>query len=140
MEPSFFLKRPQNYISIMSWNINSVKTKLEKTNVYNIINDYDIVSLNEIKTPLSISCPGYKSITSRDSNNPNRGGTCVLIKNKLSSQVTQVDISKPDQVWLKLKYQPGILFGFIYIPPHDSFYFNAASFSYIQEKLRKNQQ
>ena len=121
----------------MSWNINSVKTKLEKTNVYNIINDYDIVSLNEIKTPLSISCPGYKSITSRDSNNPNRGGTCVLIKNKLSSQVTQVDISKPDQVWLKLKCQPGILFGFIYIPPHDSFYFNEASFSYIQEKNKE---
>ena len=123
MEPTSFLVRPQNYISIISWNINSVKTKLEKQNVSNIVKEYDIISLNEIKTPLSVSHPGYISITSRDSGNPSRGGTCVLIKNHLSSHVTQVDLSKPDQVWLQLKCQPGILFGFIYIPPHDSTHF-----------------
>ena len=121
----------------MSWNVNSIKTKLEKQNVLNIIKEYDMIGLNEIKTPLPISCPGYRSITSRDSKNPDRGGTCVLIKSQLSSQVIEIDISKPDQVWLKLKCLPGIIFGFLYIPPHDSPYFNEASFSYIQEKLKE---
>ena len=51
MDPTPFLTRPQNYISIISWNINSVRTKLEKQNVYNLISQYDIISLNEIKTP-----------------------------------------------------------------------------------------
>ena len=85
MEPTSFLARPQIYISIFSWNINSAKTKLEKQNVSEMLKHYDIISLNEIKTPLSVSYPGYVSIPSRDSSNPSRGGTCVLIKNHLSS-------------------------------------------------------
>ena len=68
--------------------------------------------------------------------NPSRGGTCVLIKNQLISQVSGVDLSIPDQVWLQLKYLPGILFGFVYVPPHDSPYFSETSFSAIQEKLK----
>ena len=120
----------------MSWNINAVKTKLEKTNVYDMIKEYDLISLNEIKTPLKISCPGYISLTSRDMSNPSRGGTCVLIKNQLISQVSGLDLSIPDQVWLQLKYLPGILFGFVYVPPHDSPYFSETSFSAIQEKLK----
>ena len=120
----------------MSWNINAVKTKLEKTNVYDMIKEYDLISLNEIKTPLKISCPGYISLTSRDMSNPSRGGTCVLIKNQLISQVSGVDLSIPDQVWLQLKYLPGIFFGFVYVPPHDSPYFSETSFSAIQEKLK----
>ena len=138
METSSFLERPQIYISMISWNINSVKTKLDKKYVSDILNEYDIISVNEIKTPLSVSYPGYVSIPSRDSSNPSRGGTCVLIKNYLSSQVTQVDISKPDQVWLQLKCTPGILFGFLYIVPHDSPYFSESSFSYIQEKMNES--
>ena len=78
MEPTPFLTRPQNYISIISWNINSAKTKLEKNIVSGVINQYDIICLNEIKTPLSVSYPGYVSIISREIGNPNRGGTCVL--------------------------------------------------------------
>ena len=120
----------------MSWNINAVKTKLEKTNVYDMIKEYDLISLNEIKTPLKISCPGYIRFASRDMSNPSRGGTCVLIKNQLISQVSGVDLSIPDQVWLQLKYLPGILFGFVYVPPHDSPYFSETSFSAIQEKLK----
>ena len=101
-----------------------------------MIKEYDLISLNEIKTPLKISCPGYISLTSRDMSNPSRGGTCVLIKNQLISQVSGLDLSIPDQVWLQLKYLPGILFGFVYVPPHDSPYFSETSFSAIQEKLK----
>ena len=45
-------------------------------------------------------------------------------------------MSKPDQVWLQLKCFPGTLFGFVYIPSHDSQYFNETAFSAIQEKLK----
>ena len=101
-----------------------------------MVKDYDLISLNEIKTPLKISCPGHISITSRNMSNPHRGGTCVLIKNQLFPQVTDVDLSKPDQVWLRIRCVPGILFGFVYIPPSDSSYFSETSFSDIQEKLK----
>ena len=101
-----------------------------------MVKDYDLISLNEIKTPLKISCPGYIRITSRNMSNPHRGGTCVLIKNQLFPQVTDVDLSKPDQVWLRIRCVPGILFGFVYIPPSDSSYFSETSFSDIQEKLK----
>ena len=59
-----------------------MKTKLEKKNVYDTIKEYDLVSLNEIKTPLKITCPDYIVLSNRDMANPNRGGTCVLIKNQ----------------------------------------------------------
>ena len=106
-------------MQILSWNINAVRTKLEKQQVYNLIKSYDIISLNEIRTPLKVSCPGYISIiciTSHDSANPHRGGTCGLIKNQLVSQVTSVDVTKPDQVWLQLRCYPGTLFEFCLYP------------------------
>ena len=97
------MQPPNDYKSICQF---------EKDNVYNLVKQYDIVSLNEIKTPLSFSCPGYVSIISRDIENPSRGGTCVLIRNSLSSQVTNVDVSRADQIWLQLKCLPDTLFGF----------------------------
>ena len=136
MDPSSFLDRPENSVHILSWNINAVKTKLEKDNIYSMIKEYDVISLNEVKTPLKVSCPGYIRLTSRDMSNPGRGGTCVLIKNQLVSQLSGVDLSKPDQVWLQLRCFPSILFGFIYVPPQDSPYYSEASFSNIQEKIK----
>ena len=81
MDSTSFLNRPQNYIYFLSWNINAVKIKLEKKNVLETIKEYDLVSLNEIKTPLKFTCQGYIALTSRNMANPNRGGTCILIKN-----------------------------------------------------------
>ena len=75
MATSAFLVRPQSNVSIMSWNINSVKTKIEKRDVELMLNSYDIVCLNEIKTNLPISFPGYVSYVSYDRANGNRGGT-----------------------------------------------------------------
>ena len=56
MEYVGFLKLPHqndNILNIISWNIiNGAKTKLEKVHVYNFLSEYDIISLNEVKTPL----------------------------------------------------------------------------------------
>ena len=117
METSSFLIRPQGDLEILSWNINSVKTKIEKRHVQTVLSYYDIVCLNEIKTSLPVSFPGYVSYISLDKKNGNRGGTCVFIKQYLKMYVFDADLSITDQVWFKLKCVPGILFGACYVPP-----------------------
>ena len=42
-------------ISIICWNINRVCTKLEKTNVFEILCDYDVIALSETKN--LFTCP-----------------------------------------------------------------------------------
>ena len=120
----------------MSWNVNGVRTKLEKVYVHNLLLNYDVIGLYEIKTPLSVSFPGYVSYISRDANNPHRGGTCVLIKQHLSCYVTELDATITDQVWFKFKCIPDVLFGFCYVPPSDSPYFSLTLLSNIQEKIK----
>ncbi len=116
MEATSFLKRPQENITIISWNINSIKTKIEKDHVESILNNYDIICLNEIKTNLPVFFPGYVSYVSCGKESYNRGGTCVLVKNSLSRYVFDVDKDTTDQVWFKLKCVPEAC----YIPPSDS--------------------
>ena len=62
-----FLVRPHqntNGLKIVSWNINGAKSKLENINVYTFLSSYDIVCLNEVKTSMHISFPGYVSFKS----------------------------------------------------------------------------
>ncbi|XP_045124370.1 uncharacterized protein LOC123512192 [Portunus trituberculatus] len=44
-----------------------------------------------------------------------------------------------DQVWMKLQCFPGVLFGFCYAPPPDSPYFDFATLSYIQERVKSRE-
>ena len=140
MEHAVFLVLPhqkKQFVSILSWNINGARTKLEKVNVYNFVSDYDIISLNETKTPLDISIPGYisyksKRVTGKASL---RGGTVVLVRNCLASQVYNIDNSMTDQVWFQLRCIPYVLFGFCYIPPTDSSYFNHQLFANLHDKM-----
>ena len=134
-----FLVRPQSNIRIMSWNINSVKTKIEKKDVELLLNSYDVICLNEIKTNLPVSFPGYVSYVSYDHSNGNRGGTCVFIRQYLSKEIFDVDMSIADQIWFRLKCIPGVLFGACYIPPADSEYFSYTQLSKIQEKIKTSE-
>ena len=120
----------------MSWSINGVSTKLEKTNVFSMLREYDVIGLNEVKTMCSVSLPGYTGYRSNEGNNGHRGGTVVLIRNSLCSQVWHVDTSIEGQVWLQLKCIPDVMFGFCYIPPLDSAYFKQELLSAIQEKVK----
>ena len=139
MEAPSFLRRPQEELNIVSWNINSAKTKTEKTHVESFLSCFDIICLNEIKTDLSISFSGYVSYTSYDNVNANRGGTCVLVKYCLNRFIYDVNVSIPDQIWFKIKCFPGVLFGACYVPPSDSVYFNHAQLSSIQEMIKCNE-
>lgn len=136
MEFAPFLGRPQNHFKVMSWNINSVKTKIEKGNVLAMLNCYDIVCLCEVKTALRVSIPGFVCYSSVDQASAHRGGVCVFIKVHLCQYVVEVDTSMRDQVWLKMQCIPGVLFGFCYVPPSDSPYFYFSLFSNIQNKVK----
>ena len=140
MEHVEFLSTPHqnnNVLRILSWNINGARTKLEQNNVYNFLSNFDIVSINEVKSSLNISIPGYVSYKSKNvsGNDSLRGGTVVMVRNYLANQVFNVDNSMLDQVWLQLECFPSLIFAFCYIPPTDSSYFSHNLFSNIHEKM-----
>ncbi len=108
-----FLHQPRQYIlQVLTWNINGAKTELEKPAILTWLCQYDIISLNEIKTNLNVSLPGYVSFRKIKKDSSHRGGTIVFVKNSLSQYVSCVDVSVDDQVWLSLECVPEIIFGF----------------------------
>ena len=137
MEPTVFLDGPQllNQLCILSWNINGVKTKLEKKIVQDLLCKYDVICLNEVKTPLEVYFPGYVAYKSAVRGSNQRGGTVLLIRNMLASLIASVNVRIEDQIWIKFRYAPTVLFGFCYMPPTDSQYYSHYSFSSIQEQL-----
>ena len=138
METTVFLSRPQHEQSIknLSWNVNGVKTKLEKGGVQNLLLNYDLISSNEVKTPLQVNFPGYVSYKSDVMGSSERGGTVLMVKNYLVKEIVSIDTSVKEQVWVEFRCVPKYLFGFCYIPPSDSEYYSHYSFAAIQEKLK----
>ena len=139
MEHSLFLARPQASIHIISWYINTVKTKIEKDNVLPLLPllaNFNVVGLNEFKTKCHISVSGYFSLVSQKSAHPHHSFTCVLVKDRLEPYVTSVGVSVPHQVWFELKCVPDTLLGFCYILSPDSPYFSFVPLGTIQEKIK----
>ena len=101
--------------------------------------NFDIIYLQEIKTSYPFSLAGFSCIRSKIIEGEElRGGVAVLIKNYLfNTYVYDIDELR-DQVWFRLHHLPDLLFGAIYVPPHDSPYFSHISFAYIQEKKYNN--
>lgn len=58
-----------------------MKTKLEGKVVQDLLYKYDLICLNEIKTPLEVYFPGYVTYKSAVRGSNQRGGTVLLIKN-----------------------------------------------------------
>lgn len=137
MESSVFVSRPQlpPNIKIVSWNINSVCTKLEKANVDNMLRCYDIVALSEVKTTLPVHLPGYVSYRGKRIGSSERGGMVLLVKNHLCNYIQNIDLSIGDQIWVQLGILEDVLVGFCYVPPHDSQYYSNDAFASIQEKV-----
>ena len=116
MEFAPFLGRPQDRFRIMSWNINSVRTKTEKDNVLLMLHDCDVVFLCEVKTALQVSIPGFICYSSVDQGSAHRGWVCVLMKTNLCKYVVKVDTKMRNQVGMKFQCFPDVLFGFCYVP------------------------
>ena len=95
-----------------------------------------MIGLNEIKTSLSISLPGYVAYKSTTTGSGHRGGTAVLVRRVLHTSVVYMDTGTEDQVWMRMACIPGVLLGFVYVPPSDSTYFSPAQTSAIQERMK----
>lgn len=67
-------------LKILSWNINGARTKLEKEIVQSVLLNYDVICLNEVKTSLAVSFPGYVTWKSIVRGPAERGGTALLVK------------------------------------------------------------
>ena len=83
MEYAGFLNVPHQknkILNIISWNINGVRTKLDKQNVNDFLTYYDIICLNEVKTPCNVTISGYIPYRSKVVNGAasRQGGTIVL--------------------------------------------------------------
>ena len=107
--------------------------------VQSVLLNYDIISLNEVKTSLPVSFPGYVSFKSEVRGSAERGGTVILVKDYLSKYVTDLDINKEDQIWVQFRCVQKCLFGSCCIPPPDSEYYSRDSFASIQEKLKTSE-
>lgn len=125
----FFLSGPRRRnISILSWNINGVCTKIGKSNVLALLMSYDVIVLNEMKMNESISLLSYVCFRDTVRADGHWGGTVVLLRSCLQSSVLCVDFKMKDQIWLRLYLHSNVLLGFIYVPPIDSQYFHHNSF------------
>ncbi len=60
-------------LKIISWNASGIQTKVEKDNVMQVLIQYDIVCLIEVKTGLPVMIPGYVSCRSAMVGTPERG-------------------------------------------------------------------
>ncbi len=65
-KPSFLTSTQRvSTVKVISYNINNVYTKQEKQNVQQLLLDYDLISLNEVKTSLPVTFPGYVTYRSK---------------------------------------------------------------------------
>ncbi len=119
-----------------SWNINSVLNKLDNPQIQDIL-DADIVYLNEIKTPLKLSLPGFTSIRSQGQYQ-HRGGCAVFIWNNMWKDVISLDASHMDMVYFQLRFLPRVHFISVYIPPSDSPYSCLSNLAWMSGKIQDN--
>ncbi len=96
-----------------------------------------MVFLNEIKTSIRFSVPGF-AVYYSNNKNPHRGGTALLLKNRWVTEITWMDVDTEGQIWLRLSCLPDVTIGGCYIPPSDSPYYDASLFASIQARIMSN--
>ena len=116
-----------------SWNINTVRNKLEDVNTLNWLHQHDIVVLSEIKISVLPHVPGFVPVMAKTIKSQ-RGGLAVLVKSHLYPQLCHVDTSYNDQVWFSFSSIPEVRFGGVYITPSSSPFFNECDMANIQAK------
>lgn len=109
-------------------NVNGVHTKLEKDKVIQLLKEYYIFCLSEVKTSLLVAFPGYVAFHSKVRERGDLGGTVVFVRSTQSHLVVVIDVDTVHQVWLQFKNIPGTMCGFWHVPPAESPYYSHSSF------------
>ena len=130
--PEFLSQGSSFVVNIGSVNIHGFGNKLDSQVFFSWLIKHDIVFICELKRVIC-DIPGYKVIISR-TENVERGGSALLVKNYLAPLLVDVDLSELDQIWFKLLIAPNVLFGACYIPPADSPYYHDSSFAFAHAK------
>ena len=121
-----------------SWNIQSVKDKLSDKRMKKLIDRYDILFLNEIKTSAKISCTGFK-VYQHSAKQGHRGGVALLLKPWLAKFVRRIDKSYENVLVCELAVIPNTVFVGCYIPPSDSPYYDDAVYGHLQSLVRNDE-
>mgnify|MGYP001545129845 CR=1 FL=1 len=100
----------------------------------NFLAHYDMIFLNELKTALPFSLPGYQCYRSMG-DHTHRGGCAILLRHALSRYISHVDNTDADMVSLSLNILPDVTFVSCYLPPSDSPFFSLSNVSKIQHML-----
>ena len=99
-----------DYISIVSWNINGIKNKINNPNFLELIKPYEVIFLQETfvnKGDENFAVDGFTCKNVSQSNKHkaakrNAGGISVYIKNELSNQIKVIKTTAEHFVWLKI--------------------------------------
>ena len=124
-------------ISVISWNIHGTRNKLESTLVLHFICTYDVIILNEVKSTLPITIPGFVCYR-RHCNNMHRGGCVMFIKNRLVGHITKLELPHPECAILKFRFMPNLYIIGCYIPPSDSPYHSFAPLMEAQQLIENS--
>lgn len=84
----------KNNLKIVTWNANSIKSKLHEFQSFLYANDYDIVGICETKTDenFKLKISGYKSYLK--SRNNRGGGVAILVKQNIDHSPIDIKLKK----------------------------------------------
>ena len=122
-------------MKLCSWNIAGLKDKLEKKEIFDFIQDYDIVWILETKTYFHLSVPGFMVYRNVSPTGMNRGGVVMLVKNRLKDFICNVNMEVDGQIWIVLSFLITVKLGGVYIPPHDSPYYERSQWGAVAAQL-----
>ena len=107
--------RAKHRVSFISIYINGVTSKIENQSCLNVVKDYDVICLSEVKTIYPFSLPGYHCLRSGIIPGEEGRGVGALFKNPIWPNVYDIRAER-DQIWFRLQSTPNFLFGALYTP------------------------
>jgi exonuclease III len=126
-------------LAIVSLNIHGIKDKLQNAILSHFLSTFDIIFLNELKTDLPVSFPGYVYYRGTGEN-LHRGGCALLIKNYLANQIASVATPNAECVLVKLKFLPNLTIMACFLTPSDSQYHSLQPLAEMQHGLSESPQ
>ncbi len=98
-------------MKLCSWNICSVKEKLQDPDIFHFLMQYDMVWLTEVGSVHQKSVPGFYMYNNKSRKGYHRGGVMLLVKCALMPYVTRVDMDTDDMIWVELSLCAGVSLG-----------------------------
>ena len=122
-------------LKLCSWNIAGLKDKLEKKEIFDFVQGYDIVWLSEAKEYFHLSVPGFMAYCNISPTGMNRGGIVMLVRNKLKGFINNVNMETDGQIWIILSFLVSVKLGGVYIPPVDSPYYERSQWGAVAAQV-----